>query len=221
MIRSWKLLAATVVLAAAPAVVSAGGTDEAAKTTVLDKLAQMDKRLNEAFRKIGEDMVGVKADALMAKRDLQNAQEKLDQLAKDMTQTRNDLIKMRLEMNDLKKGSTSSIRSLYPPADKASLDAITNRLGKIEKDMSRLTSPPRVALSPAPTGRLKLVNDYAEEMAFIVNGHRYIVAPHMIQVLEQVPAGAFTYAVESPTWGLRAHNTPVLAAGETFTITAH
>ena len=67
---------------------------------------------------------------------------------------------------------------------------------------------------------MQLVNDYSEELLFLVNGRAYRVAPGTTHTVEEMPAGAFNYEVISPTWGSRARNTPMLAAGETFTITA-
>jgi len=224
MMRNWKLLAlpaiVTAVLTVDPTVATAGGTAETGKNKVMEKLTQMDKRLEEAFRNISEDMVALKADALISKRDLQKAQDKIDELEKDMAQTQKDLAQMRVELQDLKKRGPSTTQALYPPSEKAGLDAITNRLSKIEQDLTRLNNPARVSLSPAATGRVKLVNDSFEDLLFIVNGRPYRVGSNVTQVLEQVPAGALVYEVMSPTLGLRGRNTPTLAAGETFTITA-
>jgi hypothetical protein len=229
MMRNWKLLALPAVLTAAlsatPTVVTAGGQGDADKS-VLERLEKMDKSIQDAFKKISDEMLLLKGDALIAKASIQKAQEKIDQLEKDMAQTLREVAKLHLEVDDLRKRAPSVTQALYPPPDKANLDDIRSRLGKIELDLARIASSSRTSLSPppvllpAPVGRLRLINDYSEDLLFLVNGRSYRVAPGTTEVLEGVPAGAFTYEVISPTWGLRARNTPVLAAGEMFTISA-
>ena len=223
MMRTWKLLALpavlTAALSAAPTVVTAGGQGEGDKP-VLERLDKMDKAVQDAFKKISDEMLLLKGDALIAKTGLQKAQEKIDQLEKDMAQALRDVTKLRVEADELRKRGSSSTEALYPPADKAGLDDIKSRLGKIEQELTRIAGSSSTSQSPARVGRLRLVNEYSEELLFLVNGRSYRVAPGTTQQVEEVPTGAFTYEVISPTWGLRARNTPVLAAGETFTISA-
>jgi hypothetical protein len=214
MIRTWKLLVLSaslaVLLALAPAVVLAQAEG---KNAAVDKSKQADKVLE----RIGKEMVDAKAAMLLARNHLQAAQDKIEQLEKEIAEVKNDLSQMRLE----RPPGTSATQAFYPP-EQANIDAIARRLAKIEQDLARLTPPPRVSLYPAAAvGRLRLVNDYPEEMLFVINSRSYRVAPGMTQVIDQVPAGAFTYEVVSPTWGLRASRSPTLAAGETFTLTAH
>jgi hypothetical protein len=226
MVRTLKLLmlppVMTAMLAGIPAVASAEGGGES-KATVLEKLQQMDKRLEESFKRIGDDMAALKADALMAKGQLQTARDKIEQFEKDMADAKKDLIQMRMELDEFKKGGSGTVttKPLYPP-EQTSLESIARRLGKIEQDLARL-NPPRVSQYPPapPTGRLKLVNDSAEELQFVVNGRIYRVVPGMTHLIEQVPAGPFNYEVVSPTWGLRASRSPTLVAGDTFTLVAH
>jgi archaellum component FlaC len=224
MLRTWKMLALPAVLSAAfttaPPVARAGGSDGGEKNPVLEKLMQMEKRVNEAFKKIEDDMLELKAEALTVKPGLEAAQKRVKQLEKDLVDMRDDMANMRNDLSDLKKRIPSSTQALYPPPDKASLDDLKARLGKVEQDFGKLSGLPQTSFYPARPGRLRLVNEYSEDMLFIVNGRSYRVAPGAIQVLDQVPAGAFSYEVVSPTWGLRGRNTPDLASGETFTITA-
>jgi hypothetical protein len=223
MLRSWKLLAlpaALTLLAGLPPIVLAGGEGDT-KQTVLEKLQQMDKRLEKSFKQISDDMAALQADALMAKGQLQAARDKVDQLEKDMAEAKKDFNQMRTDLDSLKRGAgTSTTKALYPP-EPTSLESMARRLGKIEQDLARMTAPPRVSQYPTPaTGRLKLVNDYAEEVQFVINGRSYRVAPGMTQVLE-MPAGPFNYEVVTPTWGPRPGRTPTLASGDTFTLVAH
>jgi hypothetical protein len=211
MTRIWKLL----VLPAAAAIVFAGtvfaqGDGQAPAT---DKAKQADKRLET----ISNDMAAAKADLLLARNRLQSAQERFEQLEKEIADAKNDLLQLRGDRGP----GTVTTQPLYPP-EQANLEAIARRLAKIEQDLARLTNPPRVSQYPAPaTGRLKLVNDSVEEMQFVINGRAFRVAPGAAHVVEGMPAGAFTYEVVSPTWGLRANRSTTLAAGETFTLVAH
>src|SRR6266436_4394190 len=114
-----------------------------------------------------------------------------------MTQALKEVAQLRIELDDLKKKAPSSTKAMYPPPDKADLDDLKGRLGKIEDALGKLSSVPQTVLSPARVGRLRLVNEYHEELLFIVNGRSYRVAPGSTQQIEQVPTGAFTYEVIS------------------------
>src|SRR5947209_7150981 len=134
MTRTWKLVALIaavgLMLEAASSRALAGGSSDEAKDPVLKKLTTMEKRLDEAFRKISEDMTAVKAEMLVAKKDLQEAQDKIDQLQTELKEARRDGVQLRIEVNDLKKrGFTSTQQSLYPP-DRAGSEAIAERLAK-------------------------------------------------------------------------------------------
>jgi hypothetical protein len=228
MMRNWKVLAlctAVTVTLSTPAIVTAGGSPDE-KVTPLDK---MERKLLDALKKLDDEVQWLKGESLIGKTRYQNTQDKLDkahekleQLATDVSKVQTDLGQLRAELNDVKKRFSTSTQALYPPPnDKATLDEIKGRLGKIEEDLAKLGTAARVALSPpAASGRLQLVNSYSEDLLFIVNGRAYRLAPGMTQMVDQVPAGAFTYEVVSPSWGLRARNSPLLASGETFTITA-
>jgi hypothetical protein len=110
--------------------------------------------------------------------------------------------------------------SLYPPNDKDTLEEIKARLTQLQDAINRLqTGSGRIAKYGPETGRVNLVNMHAEDLLFVVNDRTYRVAPGMSTLLE-LPAGAFTYEVISPSWGLRGRNTPVLRPGQTFTISA-
>jgi archaellum component FlaC len=214
MMRNWKVLlglpaVVTAALVAVPTAATAGGQPD--KESVLEKLKTMDKALENSFKTIGDEFTSLKGDAITIKNRLKDLQEKLVQVQKDLD-------RLTTEPGDGKVRPETS-RSYYGPADKAVLDEIKARLTRIEQDLAKLTTT-RTAFSPAPTGRVRLVNDYVEDLLFIVRGRAYRVTPGSVQVVEQVPAGEFTYEVVSPTYGLRRRTTTGLAAGETFTISA-
>ena len=217
MIRTWKLL----VLPAAATILFAGSTlvfaeEQAEGKAAVDKIKQAEKRLEGIEKRFTEAL----ADVQQAMGQLESARARVEHLGKQLADAKNDLNQLR---GDGASGTTTT-QALYPP-EQASMEAIVKRLAKIEQDLARLTNPPRVSLYPAPppppTGRLRLINDAAEEMQFVINGRSYRVAPGMAQVIDQMPAGPFTYEVVSPTWGLRGSRSPTLSAGETFTLTAH
>ena len=102
--------------------------------------------------------------------------------------------------------------------DKATLDEIKICLQKIEAALAK-TGTGRIALSPPTVGRIHLVNMYAEEMLFVINGKGYRVAPFTSAMLDNQPVGMFKYEVISGTYGLRASNTPTLAPGPRMLVT--
>jgi hypothetical protein len=214
MMRNWKVLALPAVLAAAlTATPSAANADEAGKAEKNRVLEKLNKAgLNEALKEVGDELLYIKGESLVIKQAVKAIKENVEKVQRDLEQLSADL-------GEGKGRPPAGPQAGSPPADKATLEDIKNRLAKIEQDLAKLTTT-RTAFSPAPSGRLQLVNHYTEDLLFIVNGRAYRVAPGATQTLEQVPAGVFRYEVVSPMWGVRAVNNPVLAAGETFTITA-
>jgi hypothetical protein len=119
-------------------------------------------------------------------------------------------------LDALRKGTRPERVSLYPPE---AVDDIVKRLEQIERFLNERVGPmARVARAAPEVGRIMLINRHSEEMLFIVNNESYRVAPGATAVLDNRPAGAFTYEVVSPTWGQRARKTNTLMANETYRI---
>jgi len=227
MMRNWKLLGLSslvaVALASSPA--PAGEKDETPTQgdrikSVHEELRGLRKLVQKALDQIGADMTDVKQDlkALKANQDdtalkLRDAQNKITDFGKQVDQLRLDVETLR------KRGDVS----LYPPpGDKAALDDIKARLGDIEAALQRLQPSTTVTKSPPPanTGRLVLVNAYSEELLFLVNQKPYRVAAGATAVLDNLAAGTVNYEVISPTYGLRARNSPFLEPGKSIILTA-
>jgi tetrahydromethanopterin S-methyltransferase subunit G len=218
MLRNWKSLELAALLAAAftaQPVVFAGG--EAKKDDLKEILKRLDgidsyltKDLGKIFEKIGKDYDGIRGDVLKSRVDLDKVMTKVDTLE-------DKLDKLHADLDKLKKRGTSE----FNPIDKASLDEIKSRLMDIEKSITKIQGSSRIALSPANTGRIQLMNMYPEELLFVINGKNYRVEANRTMFLENHPAGTFTYEVIAPrVYGLITRKTTSLDPNETFTITA-
>jgi hypothetical protein len=227
MMRNWKLASLSsllaVALASAPA--PAGGTDGVQPPT--DKLKaleqgleEMNKRLKKAFEQLGVDITAIKDDVKTIKDNQADADLKLLDARGKVNALEKQYNQLRLDIEALRK--RIDLRLYPPPGDKEMLDRIEDRLTKIEQALKLLQPPTVSKLGPAAanTGRVVLVNAYTEELLFLVNGKAYRVAAGNTAVLDNLPAGQFTYEVISPTYGLRARNSPFLEAGKSFIITA-
>jgi septal ring factor EnvC (AmiA/AmiB activator) len=185
----------------------------------LDRLDEVARR---GFDRVREELAAVRGELKTCRDDRTLAQLKLQAALSALGALRPQLDEMRGELAALRARPVERV-ALYPPGDPAALDDIRARLGDIERTLRR-TPPARgyVALYPAagPTGRVVLTNTYGETLTFVVNGRSYAVAPGASMPLDAEPAGALTYEVISPTWGLRDRRTTMLAAGETLTLTA-
>jgi hypothetical protein len=88
--------------------------------------------------------------------------------------------------------------------------------------MNRRVAPPRVSSyppnpTPAPTGRIRLVNTYVQPVTIIVNRTPYTLQPNQTETISSAPAGPFSYEV----LGIQQAVERTLAPNETFTITVH
>ncbi|HEX4588343.1 MAG TPA: hypothetical protein VH120_00315, partial [Gemmataceae bacterium] len=95
-------------------------------------------------------------------------------LAKDLRQLREDVNRLQRDVADIRRSGPGTTSSYYsgPPA----------------------SPPPAVAMSPAPTGRVRLVNNYLTEMTATVNGLTYAVPPMQAREVP-VPVGPLSYQV--------------------------
>lgn len=235
MIRNWKTLALYSLLAmapvATPASVVAGGADEKAQKRFDETLISMNeaiKALNAATQGIGElrkdirasqtDIENLKTTAVKLRADADGSATRLEDLQKLINNLDAEVKHLRKRVND------SSLPSLPPSTDKASLDELKRQLVSIEQAILRLQPAEpssRVALSPpAPTGKVVLTNLYNEELLFVINQKAHRVPPGAAVNME-VPAGTVVYEVISGRHGLvRPRTTTNLPANETFTLTA-
>jgi len=169
---------------------------------------------------LGQDPPGVKGDK----------GDKFDEILKkldDLNQSVNKSFEnVKRDVDALK----NEVEGLKTDAN-LKLQAALLRIETLEKQMTQMRSDQRVmresyfggpsANGPfTNTGRIVLVNHYFEDMTFYVNNIPYRVAPGASATVAGQPAGMFTYEAVSPSWGSRGRQTRMLAANETFTITA-
>ncbi len=226
MTRNRKFLTLTALaalaLAAAPAAAQTGDGDKL--DAIQKRLDGMNKSIKEAFDALAVDMKGVKDDIKALKESdadsgtkLADAQLKIGALEKTVNQLRQDIETLQ------KRLPNGSVRR-YPADDKGALDEIRARLDRIEDLLRRMEytarRPDVTALKPG-TGRIELINSFPDTVLFLVNGKSYgRVSPGQTVTVNDVPAGVFTFEVISQNSGTRGPRTRVLAAGETWTLTA-
>jgi hypothetical protein len=229
MTRNRKFLSlsalAALALASAPAPVlaQAGGTDSDKLEAIQKRLDAMNTSIKTAFDAIAKDMKGVKEDLNALKQNdadtgtkLTDAQMKIGTLEKSVNQLRTDIEALQQRLPN------GSVRR-YPADDKGALDEIRARLDRIEDMLRRVVSTslrPNLTPPSAGTGRLVLVNAYPDTVLFIINRQTYRLAPGQTAVVNEMPAGVFTFEVISQVAGSLGPRTRVLTAGETFTLTA-
>jgi hypothetical protein len=216
MTRTWKtyglqaLLAAT--LAAAPP--TALTASEGRKSTESGKdTSKRLKNLEEGIKKIQDDVQPLLEDELKSKRLEGKLKDLEDDVKRRLSRLEEDMGKVLATLDALRGG---------PPRGRAAADPLEDikaRLDRIERTLSRLGAGARIARSPADTGRILLTNNYPEEMLFIIDGRTYRLMPGTSRLLDDRPAGTFTYEVISPTWGSRARKTTTLARDQTFRLT--
>jgi hypothetical protein len=199
----------TLTMAAAPA---AAGEPAAKKPTLEERLEELVKGLNKRDESVNKAL-------LQLIEEVKGLKESRTDLQLEFGKLRAQLKEMKDEMDSLRRARPDT--SLYPPGDRDGLAEVRTRLAQIEQMLERLGPGGRTAnYAPGAVGRIVLANEYPEELLFIVNGESYRVAPNSNRVLEGQPAGAVTYEVISPTWGVRGRNTTTLADGGTFTLSA-
>jgi hypothetical protein len=233
MTRHLKFLALSALTALALAVNPAPaqpppGDPEGGKVPDADKLERIEKQLDalnkhlkKAFDNLGVDMKGVKDEINALKESdadttvkLRDATMKIGALEKVVNQ-------LRLDIETLQK--RVSPRESFYPDDKGALEEIRARLSQIERMLSRLETTSKRIPDSSPnggTGRLVLVNQFSDTVLFVINQKPVRVLPGQTAVVDNQPAGVFTFEAISESAGSRGRFTRVLAAGETYTLTA-
>jgi TolA-binding protein len=197
--RTWKLCQAAL-LAAALLSVQSSAVGQVEKGPDADKAATEAQKTLQLLIKLQESIDQLKKQG----DDLQRQVSNLPDEQRIDYQIRKTLAK---ELKDTKDEMT----------------ALRQQLDLLQRDVASLKSgaaaSPRVAFSsPATPGRIKLINTFPSQMTVIVNERSYRLAPGATEVLENIPAGQFTYQVlgVQPDMLVRS-----LAPNETFTITVY
>lgn len=163
-----------------------------------------------------------------------------DKAATEAQKTLQLLIKLQESIDQLKKQGDDLQRQVSNLPDEQRIDyqirktlakelkdskdelaALRQQLDLLQRDVASLKSgaAPRVAFSsPSTPGRIKLINTFPSQMTVIVNERSYRLAPGATEVLENIPAGQFTYQVLGVQPDLLVRS---LAPNETFTITVY
>jgi hypothetical protein len=110
-----------------------------------------------------------------------------------------------------------------PVVDKAMMDtlkAIQDGIAKLAPTQKRSSAYPANGTA-TNTGRVMLVNQYSDELLFIVNGVGHRLPPQTSKLVENIPVGALGIEVFSSRFGVFNRQATTLAGGETFTLTAN
>lgn len=151
---------------------------------------------------IGAKLVisGVLGAALLVAPSIANAEPKED-MAKTVEKLEGVVKKLETVekgLTDYKTSNATAVRQLQED-----VEALKSKVRQIEEDVKLIrqfvTNPSstsrREATETAPKmGRLKLANEYLEEMSVAVNGVSYRLLPGQTRTIN-VPAGTFTYQV--------------------------
>jgi wobble nucleotide-excising tRNase len=193
---------------------------------VLAEINRLDKSLSAQNDKLKKelrlDISAIQLQQLQQTMDLQN----LKGLTKKMEAIEADVAAINEELKKLRKQKGAPVPTA-PSLDKAVLDEFHERISRLEK-LAQSAQAPGISgerksfaapLAPV-TGKVRLINQYVERMMFAVNGSDYFVEPGQMLELKNFPAGAVTYEVVSPIWGIRAQKTTALQPNETLSVTA-
>jgi hypothetical protein len=225
MIRTWNTLALAALLAAAPPVLAGGEKEKDTDAkAILKAVEELRKNVDALSKKI--DAAPTAANHKQVVGDIKKLGETVEK-ANDELKTRiaameTEHLKQKLELQGLKL----KLESLgVAPSDKAAMDEIRSRLSAIERSLGTLSTDGsiRKAFSPPANGslaRVMLVNLYTEDMLFVINDRNFRVEPNRTMQINDVPPGALTYQVISPTWGSRALRTTSIQPNDTLTLTA-
>jgi hypothetical protein len=113
--------------------------------------------------------------------------------------------------------------SASPVVDKAMMDtlkAIQDGIAKLAPPEKRSSAYPANGTA-TNTGRVMLVNNYSDDLLFIINGLRYRAPAHTSRLVENIPVGPVNIEVAADRFGIFNRQATTLAAGDTFTLTAN
>jgi hypothetical protein len=217
MIRNWKTLtmysllsAAAVAFAPQPAVVFATEENQPAKA---DKLSDADK---DAIADILRKELKKLEDGVLA-----TLQKRVDTLEGKLSALQLEQLGHKILIDQLTKRLDAA--SASPVVDKAMMDtlkAIQDGIAKLAPAEKRSSAyPPNGAATNM--GRVMLVNQYSDELLFIVNGVGHRLPPQTSKLVENIPVGALGIEVFSTRFGVFSRRATTLAGGETFTLTAN
>jgi hypothetical protein len=217
MIRNWKTLtmysllsAAAIAFAPQPAVVFATEKNQPAKA---DKLSDADK---DAIADILRKELKKLEDGVLA-----TLQKRVDTLEGKLSALQLEQLGHKILIDQLTKRLDAT--SASPVVDKAMMDtlkAIQDGIAKLAPTEKRSSAYPANGTA-TNTGRVRLINNYSEDLLFIINGLRYRAPANTSRLVENIPVGPVNIEVAADRFGIFNRQAPTLAAGDTFTLTAN
>jgi hypothetical protein len=217
MLRTWNVVKLSSVVAVAlavcpPLAVAQTEIPQNDLRVLKDSVEALGKKLDETNSNLANALAGIKSDMKVLNGASMDTSLKMTTMEGTIEALRNQVGALKAEVDKLQGRGTVKY-----PGEKG--DEISTRLAKVEEMLARMADG-RIANSPpANSGRIEMVNRYPEEILFLINQKSYRVAPNTTMMLDNQPAGAFTYEVISGTYGSRGTNQPTLEPGRTFTIT--
>jgi hypothetical protein len=209
---NWKVVGLATLLAGALAAPTlAADSDTPPSIASLAKQLETVKQQLEALQKTVDSLKGLPNSIASLTRTL----EKLDKDGAGLKAVQTDLTELK---------GAGLATDLKIQTAQNSLNDLSKEVTQLRKDFDTLkTRPPspQIAGYPPPanatlgTGRVRLVNTFADPMTIIVNGKAYHVQPGETRLSDPVPAGAFTYEV----LGVQPPLERQLASNQTFTVT--
>jgi outer membrane murein-binding lipoprotein Lpp len=194
MSHRWQLLALPVLLAVALTVRAAPGDSDTLKQTDSQKIEEILRQM-QALKTTVENLDKLREDL----KKLEGKEER-----------HNDTISTRI---DELKGSIGGLEGRIKQMESTieAMRAQTSTSNRISGYAGAGTGAP----PPPPMGTIRLHNTFPDQVSVVVNGQSYQLLPGDTQVLQNQPAGPFTYEV----LGIQAPKTLNLAPNERFTIT--
>lgn len=127
------------------------------------------------------------APSAVAAEDMNDAVKKLEAAVKKLETTEKSL-------SEFRSVNASALRQVQED-----MESLKARVRQLEDEVKTLRPPSSTSkLGPADstirTGRIRLTNDYLEEMSVVINGMSYRLPPGQSRTVS-VPAGTFTYQV--------------------------
>jgi hypothetical protein len=220
MMRNWSVLKLSSVLAVALAAptVQANGPTEFGQDP--EKLKEIEKKLDKLIETVTIIQKGNIADMKAVREALDYLKLGLDDTALKLAGAMGRIDALEKQVADLRaalsKLEKNKETTSFYPAEKV-LDEIARRLASLEL---AIKNAPTTSLRPPTVGRIQLANMFQREVLFMINGKPFRVAPFSTVMLDNQPAGQFSYEVIASPWGvIRELTTPMLLPGDTYTIT--
>ena len=241
MMRTWKaltmysLLSAATITFAPPSAVLA--QDPPATVKDLDKLQKsitdLIDRIDKLEKKPVVDDKGFiaalrKEIKLLEDGPLEDISKSIRKLKSEQEQQKTLIDILSIQVAALEKKVVAGGPATAPAVDKAFMDEFRNSIKTLTETIAKLgPTEKRVMMSPpngtaiTTGGRVMLVNQYSDELLFIINGVGHRVEPNRSRLVENIPIGAVSVEVFSTRFGVFNRQSTTLAGGETFTLTAN